>query len=119
LSVTKPFTGRVVVFGAASGESDIITHDLVFAHQVQLKDPHIGTLATAAPSVYRSLLVELTELIARGCTYRVTPRFAGRPRGRLCCGCWRRSGTSQSEDREGGAGLRIIPTFRSQFLRRA
>ncbi|MFD9326171.1 zinc-binding dehydrogenase [Streptomyces sp. NPDC060065] len=74
LSVTKPFTGRVVVFGAASGEAGLTTHDLVFSHQVQIKGLHIGALATAAPSIYRSLLVEIEALIARG----VYP--PGRPR---------------------------------------
>ncbi|PSL56586.1 NADPH:quinone reductase-like Zn-dependent oxidoreductase [Saccharothrix carnea] len=66
LSVAKPFTGRVVVFGAASGDATVTTHDLVFNHQVQLKGLHIGALATAAPPVYRSLLAELDTLIARG-----------------------------------------------------
>ncbi|MFD0203856.1 MULTISPECIES: zinc-binding dehydrogenase [Saccharothrix] len=66
LSVAKPFTGRVVVFGAASGDATVTTHDLVFNHQVQLKGLHIGALATAAPSVYRSLLAELETLIALG-----------------------------------------------------
>jgi NADPH:quinone reductase-like Zn-dependent oxidoreductase len=53
LSVTKPFTGRVVVFGAASGDATLSTHDLVFTHQVQLKGLHIGALAAAAPSLYQ------------------------------------------------------------------
>lgn len=66
LSVAKPFTGRVVVFGAASGDASLTTHDLVFTHQVQVKGLHIGALATAAPSVHRSLLVELETLIAHG-----------------------------------------------------
>lgn len=66
LSVAKPFTGRVVVFGAASGDATVTTHDLVFNHQVQLKGLHIGALATAAPSVYRSLLAELESLVTLG-----------------------------------------------------
>ncbi|MFF7341599.1 NADPH:quinone oxidoreductase family protein [Streptomyces sp. NPDC008163] len=66
LAVARPFTGRVVVFGAASGDATLTTHDLVFTHQVQVKGLHIGALAVAAPSLYRSLLVELEDLIARG-----------------------------------------------------
>ncbi|MEU0074836.1 zinc-binding dehydrogenase [Streptomyces sp. NPDC006332] len=66
LSVTKPFTGRIVVFGAASGDATLTTHDLVFTHQVQVKGLHIGALAAAAPSIYQSLLVEIEALIAQG-----------------------------------------------------
>jgi NADPH:quinone reductase len=66
LSVAKPFTGRIVVFGAASGDATLTTHDLVFSHQVQVKGLHIGALATAAPALYQSLLVEIESLIAHG-----------------------------------------------------
>jgi NADPH2:quinone reductase len=66
LSVAKPFIGRVVVFGAASGDASLTTHDLVFTHQVQVKGLHIGALASAAPSIYRSLLTEIGVLIAHG-----------------------------------------------------
>ncbi|MFD4528480.1 NADPH:quinone oxidoreductase family protein [Streptomyces sp. NPDC058470] len=66
LSVTKPFTGRVIVFGASSGNAAVTTHDLVFTHQVQLKGLHIGALASTAPSLYQSLLVEIEALIAQG-----------------------------------------------------
>ncbi|WP_372351037.1 zinc-binding dehydrogenase [Streptomyces sp. KL116D] len=66
LSVTKPFTGRIVVFGAASGDATLSTHDLVFTHPVQVKGLHIGALAVAAPSLYQSLLVEIEALIAHG-----------------------------------------------------
>jgi NADPH:quinone reductase-like Zn-dependent oxidoreductase len=74
LSVTKPFFGRVVVFGAASGDASVTTHDLVFTHQVQVKGLHIGALAAAAPSLYRSLLDEIEALIARGVYPPGTPR---------------------------------------------
>ncbi|GLW58401.1 zinc-binding dehydrogenase [Kitasatospora phosalacinea] len=66
LAVTKPFTGRVVVFGAASGDATLSTHDLVFTHPVQVKGLHIGALAAAAPALYRSLIAELGTLIADG-----------------------------------------------------
>lgn len=66
LSVAKTFTGRVVVFGAASGDAVLSTHDLVFNHQVQVKGLHIGALAAAAPYLYRSLLLDIETLIAQG-----------------------------------------------------
>ena len=74
LSVAKPFTGRVVVFGAASGDATVTTHDLVFTHQVQLKGLHIGALAAAAPALYQSLLVEIEALIADGVYPPGTPQ---------------------------------------------
>ncbi|NUU24832.1 MAG: NADPH:quinone oxidoreductase family protein [Streptomycetaceae bacterium] len=103
LSVTKPFIGRVVVFGAASGDATLTTHDLVFTHQVQVKGLHIGALATAASSIYRSLLTELEALIADGVYPPGTPHLhplaegptvlrqleAGRTTGKLALDPWR------------------------------
>jgi NADPH:quinone reductase-like Zn-dependent oxidoreductase len=66
LSVTKPFTGRVVVFGAASGDASISTHDLVFRHRVQVKGLHIGAFAELVPHLYDDLLDELARLIELG-----------------------------------------------------
>jgi NADPH:quinone reductase-like Zn-dependent oxidoreductase len=66
LAATKPITGRVIVFGASSGEAALSTHNLVFTHPVQVKGLHIGVLADTAPAVYRSLLTELQELVAQG-----------------------------------------------------
>ncbi|MEU5438250.1 NADPH:quinone oxidoreductase family protein [Streptomyces sp. NPDC020719] len=103
LSVTKPFTGRVVVFGAASGDATLTTHDLIFTHQVQVKGLHIGALADAAPSLYQSLLVEIDALIAHGVYPPGTPQVhplaegamvlqeleAGRTRGKHALDPWR------------------------------
>lgn len=103
LSVTRPFTGRVVVFGAASGDATMSTHDLVFTHQVQVKGLHIGALATAAPSLYQSLLVEIEALIAHGVYPPGTPHVhplaegpavlrqleAGRTHGKHALDPWR------------------------------
>ncbi|UNZ19123.1 NADPH:quinone oxidoreductase family protein [Streptomyces sp. 891-h] len=103
LSVTKPFTGRVVVFGAASGDATLTTHDLVFTHQVQIKGLHIGALAVASPSLYQSLLAEIEALIAHGVYTPGTPQVfplaegatvlrdleAGRTRGKLALDPWR------------------------------
>jgi NADPH:quinone reductase len=74
LSVTKPFTGRVVVFGAASGDASLTTHDLVFTHQVQIQGLHIGVLATKAPALYQLLLAEIEALIAHGVYPPGTPQ---------------------------------------------
>ncbi len=73
MSVAKPFTGRVVVFGAASGDATLSTAELVFEHQVQVKGLHIGALAVAVPSMYRALLDELEALIAQGAYPPGTP----------------------------------------------
>lgn len=103
LSVTKPFTGRVVVFGAASGDATMTTHDLVFTHQVQVKGLHIGALSVAAPSIYQSLLAEIEALIAHGVYAPGTPQVhplaagpavlqqleAGQTRGKLALDPWR------------------------------
>ncbi|URM98228.1 NADPH:quinone oxidoreductase family protein [Actinomadura madurae] len=74
LAVTKPFVGRIVVFGAASGDAAVTTHELVFAHQVQVKGLHIGALAAAVPSIYQSLLTEIEALIAQGVYPPGTPQ---------------------------------------------
>ncbi|MEU9671222.1 NADPH:quinone oxidoreductase family protein [Streptomyces bobili] len=103
LSATKPFTGRIVVLGAASGDAALTTHDLVFTHQVQVKGLHIGALAAKAPALYRWLLVEIEALIALGVYPPGTPRLhplaegpaalqlleAGRTRGKLALDPWR------------------------------
>ena len=74
LSVTKPFTGRVVVFGAASGDARLTTHDLVFTHQVQVKGLHIGALAVAAPSLYQRCSTRSRPSSPRACTRPAPPR---------------------------------------------
>ncbi|MEV6839028.1 zinc-binding dehydrogenase [Streptomyces sp. NPDC051133] len=74
LAVTKSFTGRIVVFGAASGNASLTAHDLVFTHPVQVKGLHIGALATAAPSIYDELLADISTLIAAGVYVPGTPQ---------------------------------------------
>lgn len=66
LAVTRHFTGRIIVFGAASGDAVLTSHDLVFTHPVQIKGLHIGALAAAAPAVYRAVLDDIEHLIAHG-----------------------------------------------------
>lgn len=103
LTVTRPYTGRVVVYGAASGDAAVTTRDLVFTHPVQVKGLHIGTLAVAAPALYRSVLGELTELVAHGVYPPGAPLVrplaegpdvlrdleAGRTEGKLALDPWR------------------------------
>lgn len=66
LAVTRPFTGRVVVYGAASGETTVGTHDLVFRHHAQIRGLHIGALAAESPRLYRAVVDEVDRLIALG-----------------------------------------------------
>ncbi|WP_341946995.1 zinc-binding dehydrogenase [Microbacterium sp. LWH11-1.2] len=66
LAVAKPFTGRVVIFGSASGPALVSTQELIFEHHAQLRGLHIGALAAAARAAYRDLLTELDDLIAQG-----------------------------------------------------
>lgn len=74
LSVARPFTGRVVVFGSASGDAGLSTHDLVFTRHAQIKGLHIGALAASEPEMYRSLLVEIEALIGEGVYPPGTPQ---------------------------------------------
>ncbi|OLF10611.1 NADPH:quinone reductase [Actinophytocola xinjiangensis] len=103
LAVTTPVTGRVVVFGAASGDATLTTHDLVFRYPVQVKGLHIGALAAAAPAMFRSLLAEIDALIAAGVYPPGTPEVhpladgpavlraleAGRTQGKHALDPWR------------------------------
>lgn len=66
LSVAKPFTGRVVVFGAASGDASVSTHDLVFEHRVQLAGLHIGAYAEQVPDLYAEVVAEIDQLVRIG-----------------------------------------------------
>ncbi|RKS10889.1 NADPH:quinone reductase-like Zn-dependent oxidoreductase [Nocardiopsis sp. Huas11] len=64
LAVTKPITGRIVVFGHSSGEATVSSHELTFQHPVQILGLHIGTLASSAPEMYAGLLSELSDLVS-------------------------------------------------------
>lgn len=72
LAVTKAFTGRVVVYGAASGDATVSTHDLVHRHPVQVMGLHVGALA-GVPELYGPLLAELRRLVADGVVPPGTP----------------------------------------------
>jgi NADPH2:quinone reductase len=66
LAVTKPVTGRVVVFGVAGGDAAITNRELVYRHQVHVIGLNIGVLMQAAPQIFGELTAELSALIAAG-----------------------------------------------------
>lgn len=75
LTVAKPFTGRVIVFGAASGHAELSTRDLIFTHYAQIRGLHIFQWAAAAPAEFQELLAELEALIAHGVYPPGTPQI--------------------------------------------
>ncbi|WP_364511172.1 zinc-binding dehydrogenase [Nocardioides sp. LML1-1-1.1] len=72
LALARPFTGRVVVYGAASGDATVSTHDLVHTHPVQVIGLHVGALA-GVPELWQPLLAELRQLVADGVVPPGTP----------------------------------------------
>ncbi len=66
LAATKRVTGRVVVYGLASGQASVSNWDMVFIHQIQFMGLHIGVLARAAPEIFDELMRELAELTTAG-----------------------------------------------------
>lgn len=66
LAVTKPISGRVVVFGAANGVANLTNWQLVFQHQVHVIGLHIGVFSQQAPAQFAQLLDELFTLQAAG-----------------------------------------------------
>ncbi|MFE3191953.1 zinc-binding dehydrogenase [Nocardia sp. NPDC059240] len=66
LAVARRVTGRVVVYGTASGDVPITNWDLVFKHQIQLIGLNIGVLIRSAPEVFGELMGELSGLLAVG-----------------------------------------------------
>ncbi|MFC1405571.1 MULTISPECIES: zinc-binding dehydrogenase [Streptacidiphilus] len=75
LAVARPFTGRIVIFGAASGHAEISTRDLLFTHQAQVRGLHIFNWAAAVPAAFEELLVELDVLIDQGVYPPGTPHI--------------------------------------------
>ena len=73
MAVAKPFTGRVVVYGEASGSASVSSRDLIFTHRAQLRGLHIGALASDAPDIYRAVIDELHSLVAHGVYLPGTP----------------------------------------------
>jgi NADPH2:quinone reductase len=66
LAAARRVTGRIVVYGVASGEASISNWELIYKHQVQLIGLNIGALIQAAPQMFGELMAELFTLIAAG-----------------------------------------------------
>jgi NADPH:quinone reductase len=66
LAATRRITGRVVVYGVASGEASISNRELNFTHPIHVIGLHIGVLSRAAPGLFADLMAELSALIAAG-----------------------------------------------------
>ncbi len=66
LAVARPLTGRVVVFGAASGVATVTNAELIFHHHCYIIGLHIGSFAHKAPKQFAELMAELHRLRAAG-----------------------------------------------------
>jgi NADPH2:quinone reductase len=66
VAVAKRVTGKVIVYGVASGEASISNWELNFKHQVHVIGLHIGVLIQQAPEIFAELMDELDRLIALG-----------------------------------------------------
>ncbi|WP_427888457.1 zinc-binding dehydrogenase [Kribbella sp. GL6] len=73
LEVTKPVTGRVVVYGLSAGTSPVTSWDLVYKHQLHLIGLNLGALIQHTPHLYGEVLTELFTLIAAGVLTPTTP----------------------------------------------
>ncbi|GAA1604571.1 MULTISPECIES: zinc-binding dehydrogenase [Kribbella] len=81
LEVTKPVTGRVVVYGLAAGVSPVTNWDLVYKHQVHVIGLNLGALIQHTPHVYGEVLTELFALIAAGVLTPTAPTTYPLPDG--------------------------------------
>jgi NADPH2:quinone reductase len=66
LAAARRITGRVVVYGIASGEASISNRELNFTHPIHVIGLHIRILAQTAPHLFAELMDELARLIAAG-----------------------------------------------------
>lgn len=66
LAAAKRATGRVVVYGLASGEAAITNWELVYKHQIHVIGLNIGTLIQAAPQIFGEVMGEMFGLVAAG-----------------------------------------------------
>ena len=66
LAATKRVTGRVVVYGLASGEAAITNWELVYKHQVHVIGLNIGILIRSAPQIFGEVMGEVFGLLAAG-----------------------------------------------------
>jgi NADPH:quinone reductase len=66
VEVARRVTGKVVVIGAAAGESSISNWELNFKHPVHVIGQHLTTTIQHAPELFAEVLEELDELIKAG-----------------------------------------------------
>ncbi len=66
LAVTRPVTGRIIVYGLAGGQAAITNWDLVYRHQIHIIGLNLGVLIQAAPRIFGEVMGELSALIAAG-----------------------------------------------------
>lgn len=66
IALARRVTGKVIVFGAASGEASISNWELNFKHPVHVIGLHIGRLIQEKPDLFAQLMDELDRLIAAG-----------------------------------------------------
>ncbi|WP_327634487.1 zinc-binding dehydrogenase [Kribbella sp. NBC_00482] len=66
VEVARRVTGKVVVIGAAAGESSISNWELNFKHPVHVIGQHLTTTIQQAPELFAEVLAELDELIKKG-----------------------------------------------------
>lgn len=66
VEVARRVTGKVVVIGAAAGESSISNWELNFKHPVHVIGQHLTTTIQHAPELFAEVLDELDELIDAG-----------------------------------------------------
>ena len=66
IEVARRVTGKVVVIGAAAGESSISNWELNYKHPVHVIGQHLTTTIQHAPELFAEVLHELDELIEAG-----------------------------------------------------
>ncbi|MEV4264527.1 zinc-binding dehydrogenase [Kribbella sp. NPDC049584] len=66
IEVARWVTGKVIVIGAAAGESSISNWELNFKHPVQVIGHHLTTFIQQAPELFADVMAELGKLIDAG-----------------------------------------------------
>jgi len=66
VGMARRVTGKVVVIGAAGGESTISNWELNFKHPVQVMGLHLGSLIEHAPELFAEVMEQLGKLIDAG-----------------------------------------------------
>jgi NADPH2:quinone reductase len=66
IEIARRVTGKVIVIGAAAGESSISNWELNFKHPVQVIGHHLTTFVKHAPDLFADVMTELGKLIEKG-----------------------------------------------------